>query len=584
MGGSHSREGLDLSDYSDDEDDYKSQSDSEQEYKDAQEYDHKSSSAAVDDLDVKLKALKNTHNILLTTLTQSNCTYTPKPNGSYQTSSLITISSNLTMTSLRENSSVMKKRRTNTGTNLDSWYKDSGIKASDENKVKVYGKDFMGWAKPELAYGTMWETNEDTMWENSSLLSFKTRNDLLEEFEGVSVNGGMIRIEAKDSRVVDKGESNMLLMSGEKEGKPHSSGVNQLDIKTGKIMTEWKFEKDETEISMRDIENDTKWSQLDPSESTFLGRYSVSVSALHKRPRRNKVQYVEVILFYNGLDVPTKQILDSKGAIPTKTTADAKVAIQEMAESQLNNLGREIKKVNEKVYVAQVGCEQCIGPHYTKDSPLKEEGKTLEEACYTQFGAPFQQGGKYRAAAPGFYKETMQILHSTKSAIKNQGASIKALEIQIEQISKVLQERGFESLPSSTETNPRDHVKSISTTVEADMTPIAKGSYGLQCLDTFSYGATRADYSLPQKEKDPESFTLPCYIYNVCFENALADLGASVSVMPLSTYLNLGLGELAHTKLTVELADKTMKCPKGIAENVLVGIGKFVFLIDFDDV
>ncbi|GJX15951.1 hypothetical protein Tco_0216783 [Tanacetum coccineum] len=41
----------------------------------------------------------------------------------------------------------------------------------------------------------------------------------------------------------------------------------------------------------------------------------------------------EVILFYNGLDVPTRQILDSKGAIPTKTAADAKVAIQEMAEA-----------------------------------------------------------------------------------------------------------------------------------------------------------------------------------------------------------------------------------------------------------
>ncbi|GJV38317.1 putative reverse transcriptase domain-containing protein [Tanacetum coccineum] len=51
--------------------------------------------------------------------------------------------------------------------------------------------------------------------------------------------------------------------------------------------------------------------------------------------------------------------------------------------------------------------------------------------------------------------------------------------------------------------------------------------------------------------------------------------------MPLSTYLNLGLGELAHIKLIVELADRTMKYPKGIAENVLVSIGKFVFLVDF---
>ncbi|GKA45571.1 hypothetical protein Tco_0738367 [Tanacetum coccineum] len=116
----------------------------------------------------------------------------------------------------------------------------------------------------------------------------------------------------------------------------------------------------------------------------------------------------EVILFYNGLGIPTRQILDSKCAIPSKTVGDAKVAIQEMVEysqkwhngtsrsrstetsdglaaiqAQLNNLGREIKKVNEKVYAAQVGCKQCKGPHYTKDFPLKEEGKTLEEAYYT---------------------------------------------------------------------------------------------------------------------------------------------------------------------------------------------------------
>ncbi|GJR45249.1 retrovirus-related pol polyprotein from transposon TNT 1-94 [Tanacetum coccineum] len=173
-----------------------------------------------------------------------------------------------------------------------------------------------------------------------------------------------------------------------------------------------------------------------------------------------------------------------------------------------------------------------------------------------------------------------EIRASTNAAIRNQGASIKTLEIQIGQMSKVLQERGFGSLPSSTETNLRDHVKLISTTIEADMTP-KKGSHRLQCLDAYSYGATCVNYSLPQKEKDLGGFTLPCYINNVCFENTLADLGANVNVMPLSTYLNLGLGELAHTKLTVELADRIVKHPKGIAENVLVGIGKFVFPVDF---
>ncbi|GJW62019.1 hypothetical protein Tco_0111354 [Tanacetum coccineum] len=107
-----------------------------------------------------------------------------------------------------------------------------------------------------------------------------------------------------------------------------------------------------------------------------------------------------------------------------------------------------------------------------------------------------------------------------------------------------------------------------------------KESYGPQFSEAYSE-ASHINNSIPKNEKDLGSFTLPCFINNVYFDNALAGLGASVSVMPLSTYLNLGLSELAHTKLTVELADMTVKYPKGIAENVLVGIGKFVFPVDF---
>ncbi|GJU38668.1 hypothetical protein Tco_1191625 [Tanacetum coccineum] len=98
---------------------------------------------------------------------------------------------------------------------------------------------------------------------------------------------------------------------------------------------------------------------------------------------------------------------------------------------------------------------------------------------------------------------------------------------------------------------------------------------------TKAYGASHINNTIPRKEKDPRSFTLPCFINNTCFDNDLVDLGAIISVMPLLTYFNLGLGELAHTKLTVELADRTVKYPKGIAENVLVGIGKFTFPVDF---
>ncbi|GKA48690.1 hypothetical protein Tco_0741648, partial [Tanacetum coccineum] len=95
-----------------------------------------------------------------------------------------------------------------------------------------------------------------------------------------------------------------------------------------------------------------------------------------------------------------------------------------------------------------------------------------------------------------------------------------------------------------------------------------KGSYGPQFSKAYSE-ASHTDSSIPRMEKDLRSFTLPCFINNVCFDDALVDLGANISVMPLLTYLNLGLGELAHTKLTVELADRTMKYPKGITKNVI---------------
>ncbi|GKA86534.1 putative reverse transcriptase domain-containing protein [Tanacetum coccineum] len=148
-------------------------------------------------------------------------------------------------------------------------------------------------------------------------------------------------------------------------------------------------------------------------------------------------------------------------------------------------------------------------------------------------------------------------------------------------MSKVLHERGFGSLSISTETNPRDQVKSIST-AKADFSKIYRIRCGPYARETKDVKILESyDHTLPQKEKEPASFTLPCFIYNICFDKALVDLGASVSVMPFSTYTNLGLGILSHTRLTIELADRTIKQPRGIAENVLVRIGKFIFPIDF---
>ncbi|GJQ92088.1 hypothetical protein Tco_0003227 [Tanacetum coccineum] len=119
-----------------------------------------------------------------------------------------------------------------------------------------------------------------------------------------------------------------------------------------------------------------------------------------------------------------------------------------------------------------------------------------------------------------------EIRASTDAAIRNQGASIKTLEIQIGQMSK--------SNSASLD---------VSTTIEAD-------SYPIRRIGSSQYAVSTGQNRTLMYETRQMTIPFPSHLN-----------GASVSDMPLSTYLNLGLGELA---------DRTMKYPKGIAENVLV--------------
>ncbi|GJZ65462.1 retrovirus-related pol polyprotein from transposon TNT 1-94 [Tanacetum coccineum] len=99
-------------------------------------------------------------------------------------------------------------------------------------------------------------------------------------------------------------------------------------------------------------------------------------------------------------------------------------------------------------------------------------------------------------------------------------------------------------------------------------------------LSNIHYSVTRQN-KLPPKETDPGSFILPCIIENHSMSNALADLGASISIMPYSLFEILGLGSLKPIKITIEMADRSMQSPKGIKENVLVKISNFIFSVDF---
>ncbi|XP_035834075.1 uncharacterized protein LOC118482619 [Helianthus annuus] len=86
---------------------------------------------------------------------------------------------------------------------------------------------------------------------------------------------------------------------------------------------------------------------------------------------------------------------------------------------------------------------------------------------------------------------------------------------------------------------------------------------------------------LPTKMGDPCSFTLPCLKGNMSVSHALADLGASINLMPYKVFTKLDLGEPSPTRMSIRLADHSIKYPRGFVENMLVKIDKFVFPVDF---
>ncbi|XP_027158369.1 uncharacterized protein LOC113759989 [Coffea eugenioides] len=86
---------------------------------------------------------------------------------------------------------------------------------------------------------------------------------------------------------------------------------------------------------------------------------------------------------------------------------------------------------------------------------------------------------------------------------------------------------------------------------------------------------------LPPKLKDPGSFTVPCTIGNVEFSKVLCDLSASVSLIPLTVARQLGLKELKRTNISFQLADRSIRHPMGILENVLIKVQKFIIPVDF---
>ncbi|GKD55153.1 reverse transcriptase domain-containing protein, partial [Tanacetum coccineum] len=185
-------------------------------------------------------------------------------------------------------------------------------------------------------------------------------------------------------------------------------------------------------------------------------------------------------------------------------------------------------------------------------------------------------------------------------------------------------------LPSQTVTNPREHVNAITTrsgkTLEGPLTPIASEVSTPQkepeqnpetSMDKVQKPSSEntaqvhppeeedsifikipkpkqrkplmlkfkililQDLILPKKLEDPRKFLIPCALQELDRTNALTDSEASINLLPHSIYKQLGLGALTPTQMTLELANRFVMHPMGIAEDIVVRVDGFTFLADF---
>ncbi|KAA3483683.1 Retrovirus-related Pol polyprotein from transposon 17.6 [Gossypium australe] len=292
---------------------------------------------------------------------------------------------------------------------------------------------------------------------------------------------------------------------------------------------------------------------------------------LRRCPHHGLPLWLQVQTFYNGVNPSTRQLIDvAAGDTLKKKTPEA--AYEFIEEMSLNNYQWKVIRTK-----------------------------------------PTKAVGVFNLDAVTMLSNQVELLkthfQNIETVLKNQQASIQGLENQIGQLAKLMSERPQGSLPSNPETNPKEQLHTIIAHDSEELDEpnprqeniVDKGKVEMpnstkflkellsnkRKLDDTSHVELNAVHStilqnkLPRKLKDPGSFTILCLIGGLSVNNALADLGASINVMPYKIFKQLGLGKPKQTRMSIQLADKTIRFPRGIIEYVLVKIDKFIFPVDF---
>ncbi|GJX75510.1 zinc knuckle CX2CX4HX4C containing protein [Tanacetum coccineum] len=313
--------------------------------------------------------------------------------------------------------------------------------------------------------------------------------------------------------------------------------------------------------------------------------------------------------------------------------------------NKLDNLGRDMKKLKESVYEIQVGCQICEGPHLDRDCSLSEEVKQVEEVRNGGRQILAETVKKYIEEAFMRQRKQDEWLktfcHNLEKSQNHHDEIIQDLKSRVTTLAKEIETKTgnnkdckaiftndgaplytlfyyspneIEYFLANSEFSDDDEHKNVTSLPDKDLKqttthyielyvppipfPMRLEQHAEEVLIHKTMESLKKIKSnrpflkeirqsdeypkfLKDLEKDPGSFILPCSIGRLDFNNDLADLGASISIMPFSMYKRLGIGKLETIKMNIKLADNSKYIPKGIVRNLLIKIDKFILPIDF---
>ncbi|XP_073031228.1 uncharacterized protein [Primulina eburnea] len=384
---------------------------------------------------------------------------------------------------------------------------------------------------------------------------------------------------------------------------------------------------------------------------------------LRKCPNHGFEDWVQIELFYNGLNGQTRGTVDAAagGTIFAKSPEQAYDLLEQMtinsyqwpseragvkrtaavyAVDPITSLTAQVSALT-----TQIAAMNKVGTSNTEGPPVVvEESQFIEEVQYIN-NKNFGGFGGYRVGT--FVVESGKRMSRTESRLDNLethmasiGATLKILESQVGQITKQLTSQPSGAVQKNADPNLREvnaifmqheEIGVVGKEKKVDQPPPSKRSRGKkgksydfdQCVDisllpypqrflqlkaefqkkkgledlknlhsntqfaeqeevAFTGGDDKSRKgNLPQKLQDPREFVVPCEIGSQSEENAICDSGASVNIMPSFLYEKLGLSRIKPTGLSLQMADKSVRTPLGVVEDVELKIDKIRLLADF---